>query len=80
MLELLAVLDADLTMKTYLVGHQVTIADIMHIPLLQRIFQTILIEKERNNFKNVVRYYNHLTSLPFYTQWFGAMNTRTCTK
>ena len=36
-----------------------------------RLFVYVLIEKERNEFKNVVRYAKHLMSLSFFTKYFG---------
>jgi len=67
-----------LALRTYLVGDQVTIADCILLSILIPAFTGVYTKKQRSAFKNLSRYFDHLTSLPFFTGLFG--NVRTLTK
>ena len=63
--------NTELSLKTYLVGNGVTLADIVALSFLIKLFTASLSQKELLRYPNVVRYYRHLVQLPFFTQVFG---------
>jgi glutathione S-transferase len=54
----LGVINAHLLNKTYLVGNQVTLADIVLITALQGLFEMVLTADVRNQFPNVMRWFD----------------------
>ena len=76
--EALKPLDEFLSTRTYQYGHQVTLVDLCMVPILALPFSSFVTPKERAKFKNVVRYFTHIVSLPIWTKTFG--NFRWCGK
>lgn len=70
-------IDDHLALRTYLVGNQVSIADMSFISILYPAFSTVYTRKDRSKFKNVSRYFDHITSLPFFTSTFGNVRSHT---
>ncbi|KAM3129065.1 hypothetical protein pb186bvf_018843 [Paramecium bursaria] len=68
---LLRVLDEYLKASNFLVGDALTVADINLNSYLQGIFTFIHGEEERKPYANLVRYHNHVTSLPQWLEHFG---------
>lgn len=61
-----------LSLRTYLTGHQVTIADMAFLSILLPAFTAVYTKKDRQTlFKNLSRYFDNLTSLPFFTRVMG---------
>jgi glutathione S-transferase len=60
-----------LSARTYLVTHQVTLADYALLPFLNIAFQYILEEKERLSYPNVYRYWKNLTASTVHTHLMG---------
>lgn len=60
-----------LSTRTYLVGHQVTVADLTFLPFLSIAMSLIFDKKGRSQFKHVSRYFEHIVNLPIWTRSFG---------
>eukprot|EP01017_Pseudomicrothorax_dubius_P030970 TRINITY_DN3907_c0_g1_i6.p1 TRINITY_DN3907_c0_g1~~TRINITY_DN3907_c0_g1_i6.p1 ORF type:complete len:437 (-),score=113.27 TRINITY_DN3907_c0_g1_i6:136-1446(-) len=68
---LLKFLDERLRISTYLVGNQVTLADIAIGLSLVEVYRLIFDAAARNTFQNVTRWFLHLVHLPLFAQTIG---------
>jgi elongation factor 1-gamma len=57
--------------KTYLVGNEVTYADIAVATSLVRSYTTVIDKPLRNQYKNVTRYFNTLVNKPHFKKYLG---------
>ncbi|KAI7904422.1 uncharacterized protein BX663DRAFT_504993 [Cokeromyces recurvatus] len=67
----LAALDKILLTKTYLVGHQVTLADIAVVTALVNSYVFLLDKAARAEFKNVTRYFKTVSAQPLFKKYLG---------
>ncbi len=71
--KVLAVLDKILMPRTFLVGHRITLADIVMACSLLPAFQTVLDAKERSKYVNLTRWFCTLIAQPEFTAVLGAV-------
>ncbi|KAI9485432.1 MAG: hypothetical protein EXX96DRAFT_494550 [Benjaminiella poitrasii] len=69
----LAALDKVLLTKTYLVGHQITYADIAVVTSLVASYVKVLDKAARSEFKNVTRYFNTISAQPLFKKYLGEL-------
>merc|ERR1712048_821194 len=60
-----------LALRTYLVGHSVTLADLMFTATLTANRSTLATADQMSAFPNVLRHYNYMTSTTFFTSVMG---------
>lgn len=68
----LPMIEEHLAVRTYLVGHQVTIADYCLVSFLTILYQWVLDEKQRVAFPNLLRYWKNIAASPVYTAFYGS--------
>ncbi|EIE88418.1 hypothetical protein G6F55_012421 [Rhizopus delemar] len=67
----LGALDKLLLTKTYLVGEDITFADISVVPVLFRAYTNVLDKAARAEFKNVTRYFTTVANKPIFKKYLG---------
>jgi elongation factor 1-gamma len=67
----LGALNTVLLTKTYIVGHEITYADIALVTALVPAFTLVLDKATRSAFKNVVRYFTTVTAKPLFSKFLG---------
>lgn len=73
-------LEKHLLPRTYLVGNQITLADLNVLPFLNILYFAIFDEKERVKYPNILRYWKNLTASSVHTSIFGNSAKRLCHK
>lgn len=69
--KLFTILEDQLVMRSYLVGNALTIADIAMYSTLFSVFKYVLDEEMRTQYRNVTRWFTHLSQFAQFKTQFG---------